>query len=383
MGSPPDPPATRGGTNAPPSDPRAPTGAGRSKKTGETRTKWIIGLAVPALLGPLTILFVTRNLEPSAPLGGEIPGFEFVSRDPCCEFSVDFSVKGFEGRTLAMKTEVRNDDTGERQPLVDAFDINPPSDEYRSSDTAKVEIEDPGDYEVSFVLHDPEGRVLDRASTGVFSHAGEIDGEILNVELQRNDPCCSFLAHYSLQEFSGKLARVEAAVTDAETRVERTRIVAAEVTPDSDTYENTALADIQLEPGRNYVITFYLYGPGREELHRRSMDPIFVDSRPDGEISGVHFNRLDPCCSFSVHYHVQGLTGQAVAIHAYVVDYHAEAQVFDVHVADVTPSQDQMMDQITAEVPIAGPGEFYVIFTLYGPDGGALDTQPSESFVVG
>ena len=136
--------------------------------------KWGAGLAA-AVIGPLLVLVFTGVINPPPPpepppMDGHINTIQYLPTDSCCEFAVNFTLKGFKGQTSHWQAAVTDLDAN---TTTDPMDLNATSEAQANEDTATFELNVPitghGDFLVWFILLDPKGTELDRKSSADFS----------------------------------------------------------------------------------------------------------------------------------------------------------------------------------------------------------------------
>jgi hypothetical protein len=131
-----------------------------------------------AVVGPLVVFFLVRdggplNKKPPPSMGGTISDVQIAALNPCCSFSVNFTLEGFRGKTASVEAIVTDANSGATAGPVPAFTAVPDADKDQASYTADIPMSGypPGNYVVTFVLHAPNGSELDRMdSPGVTLH---------------------------------------------------------------------------------------------------------------------------------------------------------------------------------------------------------------------
>ena len=136
--------------------------------------KWVAGIAA-AVIGPLLVLVLTGVINPPKPpepppMDGHINTIQYVPTNSCCEFAVNFTLKGFKGQKAHWEAAVTDLDAN---TTSDPMDLNATSEAQANEDTATFELTVPinghGDFFVWFILMDPKGTQLDRKSSDDFT----------------------------------------------------------------------------------------------------------------------------------------------------------------------------------------------------------------------
>jgi hypothetical protein len=132
------------------------------------------GIAAPVIVALLVLVF-TKKINPPQPpepppIAGKINSIQYVPSNSCCEFAVNFTLKGFKGQKAHWEAAVTDRDANTTSDLVD---LHATSEAQANEDTATFELPVPigrsGDFSVSFILLDPKGTELDRESSDDFS----------------------------------------------------------------------------------------------------------------------------------------------------------------------------------------------------------------------
>jgi hypothetical protein len=132
--------------------------------------KWIGGIATAVITAVLVLIFTNWvKPPPHPPMGGYINDIEYVSTNPCCQFSVNFTLKGFKGQRAHLEAIVNDSDANTAYETVDLGTARPDADEDQASFPAELPIERAGDFDIAFVLFDPRGTELARKTTGIIS----------------------------------------------------------------------------------------------------------------------------------------------------------------------------------------------------------------------
>ncbi len=143
-------------------------------QAGETRWKWIVGLVVTAVLGPLTVFVLTREGGPIVdedphPLRGDITAVELGATNPCCDFSVEFALEGFRDEPATIWAVVTNQDSGAQGEEFEMWEVRPEADRDAAAVTGTIPFYDTGTFTVTFILVDRDGMELDRETSEVFT----------------------------------------------------------------------------------------------------------------------------------------------------------------------------------------------------------------------
>jgi hypothetical protein len=150
--------------------PSAATDNARSKP-GVRVVKWGAGIAA-AVIGPLLVLVCTKAINPPEPppMGGSINTVQYVPTNSCCEFAVNFTLKGFKGQKARWEAALTDLDAS---TTSDPVDLQATSQPQANEDQATFELPVPinrhGYFSVAFILLDPKGTELDRKSTDAFT----------------------------------------------------------------------------------------------------------------------------------------------------------------------------------------------------------------------
>jgi len=137
--------------------------------------KWVAGIGA-SVLGGLVLFVLTHeggplNPKPSKeapPMSGDITDVQLGTPDPCCTFSVQVKLAGFNGRTCPVRWTLVNLDTGEEQSSAEELRFTPEANVDQARADAGVQVPTSGNYLVRFVLLDPDGVELDRADSESF-----------------------------------------------------------------------------------------------------------------------------------------------------------------------------------------------------------------------
>lgn len=138
---------------------------------GGDRWKWWVAGIVASVLGGLVLFVLTHEGgplnpkpdPPTPPMLGEITDVQMGTASPCCTFSVQVKLEGFNGQTCPVRWTLINLDTGAEEPGAIELQFTPEADVDQARADASVQVSTPGEYEVRFVLSDPDGVELDRA----------------------------------------------------------------------------------------------------------------------------------------------------------------------------------------------------------------------------
>ena len=120
---------------------------------------------IVAVVGGVLLFFVTRFLAP-APMSGDIVEAPLSVGAPCCTYSVQVRLEGFQGAPCELRHIIVNADTG--ATFAGASVLNFTSE--ATADQARTDALVPltaGNWYVRFILYDPDGVELDRLDTQV------------------------------------------------------------------------------------------------------------------------------------------------------------------------------------------------------------------------
>jgi hypothetical protein len=134
---------------------------------GETKTRWIIGLMITAVLA-IVGAWLASPIGPFSskpPMSGHITGVDYISQNVCCGYSVAFNLKGFKGQQATLAYIIEDAYSGNDGQETAFTPAVPESDDDSARAPVNVPINRRGRYRVIFVLLDPSGTELDRAQT--------------------------------------------------------------------------------------------------------------------------------------------------------------------------------------------------------------------------
>lgn len=136
------------------------------------------GLLATAIIGPIIVglaiwLFTASNspLHHHKPgtTGGSIEAVSLDSGSPCCTFDVKVSIQGYDEQPCNSEAIVINTDTGDQSSSIDAATYTPEAGQDEGIATDEVEIDEPGNYVVRFILYAPNGTPMDQKESSEFS----------------------------------------------------------------------------------------------------------------------------------------------------------------------------------------------------------------------
>jgi len=127
----------------------------------------IAALVVAAVAVAGVFLPEDKPDPPPPPMLGEIVEAQAGTRNPCCTFSVQVKVNGFNNRDCLLRTTLISSADGSETP-GDELTFTPEADADQARADASVSVSTAGTYTVRFVLLDPDGVELDRLETQPF-----------------------------------------------------------------------------------------------------------------------------------------------------------------------------------------------------------------------
>jgi hypothetical protein len=147
-----------------------------------TWVKWTAGI-VASVIGGLILFALTRENGPfnhpppptAAPMGGKITDIKASVQRPCCTFSVQVSLGGFNGQQCHLRWTLIDANTGQdayggsENPGREGITLTPEAGVDQARVEASVPISTAGQYFVRFGLYDPDEVELDRSDTNSFN----------------------------------------------------------------------------------------------------------------------------------------------------------------------------------------------------------------------
>lgn len=135
---------------------------------GGNAWKWVLAIATPLVSGLLLFVFTRPggllNPKDPPPRGGDISEVQLSDNNPCCTYSVNFTLKGFKGQTAHIRAYAVDAASGQPAGASLSWPAKPDADEDQALLTAHVPQRRGKSY-VTFELVDPHGTVLDRKNT--------------------------------------------------------------------------------------------------------------------------------------------------------------------------------------------------------------------------
>jgi hypothetical protein len=143
--------------------------SGKSRRELARFWKWAAGVAATVIASVSVAAFSNWFQPDPQAMGGDINFVHLIPTRPCCQFAVNFTLKGFRGQDAHWASAITNTDTDTTTTPADLdWTSRPDANEDQATIEFTVLIEQPGDYYVSFILFDPNKNELDRASSETF-----------------------------------------------------------------------------------------------------------------------------------------------------------------------------------------------------------------------
>ena len=116
---------------------------------------------------PQNVATPTPTPTPTA-MGGEIVKVQDTGRDPCCTFTVQVTLVGFNGQDCVLSSVLVNELDGSETPMPESVTFTSEADADRAGSDVDIPVAESGTYHVRFVLSDPDGVELDRSDSDSF-----------------------------------------------------------------------------------------------------------------------------------------------------------------------------------------------------------------------